>query len=168
MGRYTALLPVADTLAGGFFDPFLEGRTNVIPVRGLAYDCLAYSDVALIASGSATLEAAILGVPSLVFYKISLLEYLAARAIVKVPYISLPNIIAGKEVFPEFVRSVNPERIAKTAVTMLHNGRSAVQKDLEEIRSRLSAPSGSDPYQTAAKAILRLLEHTYGPVPQTP
>ncbi len=168
VGRYTALLPVADTLAGGFFDPFLKGRTNVIPVRGLAHDCLAYSDIALIASGSATLEAAILGVPSLVFYKISLPEYLAARAIVKVPYISLPNIIAGKEVFPEFVRSVNPERIAKAAVTMLHNGRSAVQKDLEEIRSRLSAPSGSDPYQTAAKAILRLLEHRYGPLPQAP
>ena len=168
VGQYTALLPMADTLPGSFFDPFVRQRKNLVPVRGLAHDCLAHSDIALIASGSATLEAAILGVPSLVFYKISLVEYLAARAIVKVPYISLPNIIAGKEVFPEFVRSVNPERIAKTAVSMLQNGRSAVQKDLDEIRNRLSAPSGSDPYQAAAKAILRLLEHTYGPVPQTP
>ena len=168
VGRYTALLPVADTLAGSFFDPFIEGKKNLIPVRGLAHDCLAYADIALIASGSAALEAAILGVPSVVFYKISIPEYLAARAIVKVPYISLPNIIAGKEVFPEFVRSVNPERIAKTAITMLKNGRSAVEKDLEEIKRKLSAPSGSDPYQTAAKAILSLLERKYGPVPQTP
>ena len=168
VGRYTALLPVADTLAGSFFDPFIEGRKNLIPVRGLAHDCLAYADIALIASGSAALEAAILGVPSVVFYKISIPEYLAARAIVKVPYISLPNIIAGKEVFPEFVRSVNPERIAKTAITMLKNGRSAVEKDLEEIKRKLSAPSGSDPYQTAATTILSLLERKYGPVPQTP
>lgn len=168
VGRYTVLLPVADTLPKDFFDPFLKGRENVIPLKGLAHDCLAYSDVAVIASGSATLEAAILGVPSLVFYKISLLEYLVARRVVKVPYISLPNIIAGKEIFPEFIRSVSPERIAKTVVSMLHNDRSAVQRDLEEIRNRLTAPSGSDPYQTAAQAILRFLEHTYGPVPKTP
>lgn len=166
LGHYTVLLPVADTLPEGFFGPFLEGRENVIPIRGLAHDCLAYSDMAVIASGSSTLEAAILGVPSCVLYKISRLEYLAARIVVKVPYISLPNIIAGKEVFPEFVRSVDPEKIAKTVVSMLHNDRSPVQRTLEEIRNRLT-PSGSDPYEKAAQAILRFLEHTYGPVPKT-
>jgi len=166
VGRHTVLLPVADTLAADFFNPFLKGRDNVIQVRGLAHDSLAYSDAAVIASGSAVLEAAILGVPSCVFYKISYLEYLVARMVVKVPYISLPNIIAGKEVFPEFVGSVKPERIAKTVASMLHIDRSAVQRDLEEIRNRLTA-SGTDPYQIAALAILSFLEQTHGPVSQT-
>lgn len=100
LGRYTVLLPVAGTLKADFFLPFLKGRKNVRLVQGLPHDCLAYSRIALVKSGSATLEAAILGVPSAVLYKTSVLSYLIARLIVKVRHISLPNIIAGKEVFP--------------------------------------------------------------------
>ena len=145
--------------------PSREG-TNVIPVRGLPHDCLAYSDAALIASGSATLEAAILGVPSVVLYRISALSYLIARMVVQVSHISLPNIIAGREVFPEFIQSLDAEKIAKTVVSMVNNDRSAVQKEMEELRKALAVP-GRDPYRIAGAEILRLLEQKNGPLPET-
>jgi lipid-A-disaccharide synthase len=167
LGPYTALLPVADSLDAEMLAPFLAGRDNIIPVKGLAYDCLKHSDAAIIASGSATLEAAILGVPSLVIYKMSYVEYLVARMIVKVPYISLPNLIAGKEVYPEFIQSLDPEKIAKSVVSVLKNGRSQVETELDHVRDRLGT-SGPDPYETAGREILRFIEHTYGPLPKTP
>ena len=166
LGRYTVLLPVADSLDERVFTPYIKGRDNIVLVRGLAYDALQHSDVALIASGSAALEAAILGVPSLVLYRMSCLSYLVARMVVKVPYISLPNLIAGKEVFPEFIQRLHPGRIAKSVVSMLRNDRSAVKGELDLVRNRLGTP-GSDPYETAGKEILQFLEHTYGPLSQT-
>ena len=108
------------------------------------------------ASGSATLEAAILGVPSVVLYKTSVFTYLAARIVLKVRHISLPNIIAGKEVFPEFIQFLKPERIAKAMISMLENDGPAVRKELERIKDGLAA-SGPDSYQLAGKEILRFL-----------
>ena len=167
LGRLTVLLPVADTMDEAFFAPFIRGLDGVIPIKGLPYDCLAHSDAAVIASGSATLEAAILGVPSVVLYKISSLSYLVARMVVRVSHISLPNIIAGREVFPEFVQSLDAERIANTVVSMVNNDKSAIQKEMEEVRKRLATPD-RDPYRIACAEILRFLERRYGPLPETP
>ena len=81
-------------------------------------------------------------------------------------HISLPNIIAGEEVFPEFVQDLDPERIAKGVVSMLNTDWPAVRKKLEKLREGLGV-AGLDPYQVAGKEILRFLEHTYGPLPKT-
>ena len=69
LGPYTVLLPVADTLGEDVFDALTRGRNNVRLIKGFAHDCLAHSRIAIVASGSATLEAAVLGVPSVVLYK---------------------------------------------------------------------------------------------------
>jgi lipid-A-disaccharide synthase len=167
LGRLTVLLPVADTMDEAFFVPFIRELDGVIPVKGLPYDCLAHSDAAVIASGSATLEAAILGVPSVVLYKISNLSYLIARMVVHVSHISLPNIIAGREIFPEFVQFLDAERIANTVVSMVNSDKSAIQKEMEEVRKRLATPD-HDPYRIAAAEIIQLLERRYGPLPETP
>ncbi len=158
--RFTVLLPVADSIDDDFFAPFIRGRDYIIPVKGLPHDCLKHSNAAVIASGSATLEAALLGVPTLVVYKISVFSYLVARMVVKVKYISLPNILAGKEVFPEFIQSIDPQRIAKTLVSMLNNDTSAVREELEQVRNGLD--TGADPYQAACDRILQFLEQRYG------
>ncbi len=161
------LLPVADTMSEAFFAPFIKETDGVTLVKGLPYDCLAFSDAAVIASGSATLEAAILGVPSVVLYKISSLSYLIARMVVRVSHISLPNIIAGHEIFPEFVQSLDAGRIANRVVSMVNNDRSAIQKETEEVRKKLTTPD-HDPYRIACAEILQFLERRYGPVPETP
>jgi lipid-A-disaccharide synthase len=167
LGKYTVLLPVADSLDTGFFAPLVEGRDNVRLVRGMAHDCLAHSDAALVASGSATLEAALLGTPTIVIYKVSILSYIVARLVIKVRHISLPNLIAGEEVFPEFIQSLDPERIAKAMISMLNIDGPATRKKLERIRDGLAAP-GPDSYQIAGNEILRFLEFRYGPLPTTP
>ncbi len=113
LGRCTVLLPVADSIDEAFLTPFIENRDYVVPVKKLAHDCLSYSRAAVIASGSATLEAALLGVPCCVVYKISAFSYLIARMVVKVKYISLPNILADREVFPEFIQSIDPKELQK-------------------------------------------------------
>ena len=79
----------------------------------MSYDALSYSDLAIMASGSATLEAAILGTPTIVVYKVSRISYAVAKALVKIKYISLPNIIMGEEVFPEFIQHISPEILRK-------------------------------------------------------
>lgn len=167
LGNYTVLLPVADSLDSGFFTPFVEGRGNVRLIKGLAHDCLAHSDAAFVASGSATLEAALLGTPTIVIYKVSIVSYIIARLVIKVRHISLPNLIAGEEVFPEFIQSLDPERIAKAMISMLNIDGPAIRKKLERVRDGLAA-SGPDSYQSAGDEILRFLEYKYGPLPTTP
>ncbi len=168
LDRYTILLPVADSLDKAPIDSFIKRRKNIILVKGFTHDCLKHSDVALVKSGSSTLEAAVLGVPSVVLYKMSYLSYLVGRIVVKGPYISLPNIIAGKAVFPEFIQSCDPGLIAKSLISMLKTEvRSKVQRELDSVRDKLGT-SGPDPYETAAKEIVRFLEQRYGPLSQTP
>jgi len=162
----TVLLPVAPSVDASLFDPFIRHKSNIIPVSGLAYDCLKFSNVALIASGSSTLEAAILGVPSVVIYKISKFSYCVARMLVRVKHISLPNIIAEKELFPEFVQTLNPEKIAETMVYVLNNGELGIQKEMQKVRQRLTVP-GLDSYDAAGKTINEFLERVYGPLPET-
>lgn len=166
LGRYTALVPVAASLKTEYLLPLAEGRQNVRFIEGLPHDCLAYSGTAIVKSGSSTLEAAILGCPSVVIYRMSAFSYLVGRLVAKTKYISLPNLIAGRAVFPEFIQSLKPERIAKAAISMLNNDGPPVREELEQIRRKL-ATSDPQPYRTAARAILRFLEHTHGPLRKT-
>ena len=128
-------------------------------MKGLTYDALFHSDIAIIASGSATLEAAILGVPTIVVYKVSLISYLLGKLLVKVKYISLPNIIAGTEVFPEFVQHVNPEVIADKAIYMLKNGRDGIKREIDGVLSNIGT---HDSYELAKKTVIAFLEDRYG------
>lgn len=153
------LLPVAENIPYHIIDNYIKDRRSIIPLRGLNYDALYNSDAAIIASGSATLEAAILGTPTVVIYKISLLSYIIARMLVDVQFISLPNIIAEKEVFPEFIQQLSPEKIAEKVLYMLNNGRDAIEKDIEKIKMELGS---LDSYKNAGQEIIKFLEQRYG------
>jgi lipid-A-disaccharide synthase len=84
------------------------------------YDCLAASDFALVASGTATLETAILGIPMAIIYKLSFLSWLYLKRAVKIPFIGLVNIVAGKKIVPEFIQyNARPEKIADYAIKLL-------------------------------------------------
>jgi lipid-A-disaccharide synthase len=165
IGKLTVLLPLAENIDFQLVEDYISGRPSVHAFKGLSYDALVASDLAFVASGSATLEAAILGVPTIVIYKISSLSYLLARILVKVDHISLPNIIAAKEVFPEFVQHLNPEDIAEKAAYMLNNGRESVKADIETIKGRLG---GFDSYKMAKDEITGYLEHLYGTLSKAP
>ena len=157
------VLPLAENIETSILEPFGDSLGHTIIVKKLAYEALAYCDTAIVASGSVTLEAAILKAPTIVIYRISSFSYLIAKMLVKIDFISLPNIIAGKEIFPEFIQQLNPEKIAEKALYMLNNGREQIKSDLEAIQEKLGM---FDSYQHAKNDIIQLLEHIYGTLPK--
>ena len=158
------LLPVAENIERHFVESFLAASHGIHLLDGASHDALASSDIALIASGSATLEAAILGCPAVVIYRVSAFSYLAARLLVHVDYISLPNVISAKEVFPEFIQELDPETIAERVLHMLNNETTRLKQEMEAVRAKLGTV---DSYGLARDAVIRFLEQCYGPLPET-
>jgi lipid-A-disaccharide synthase len=156
------LLPLAENIDQNIIEQYRKENIEIKYLKGLSYDALTNSDLAIIASGSATLEAAILGTPTIVIYKVSLLSYVFARLLVKINHISLPNIIAGKEVFPEFIQKFDVEKIAEKALYMLSNGKEKIKAEICNMKITLGKENS---YKMAAKIIVEFLEHTYGALP---
>jgi lipid-A-disaccharide synthase len=100
---------------------------------------MAGADILLVASGTATLEAAILKIPSVILYKMDLVSWLLAKSFVKTKFIGLPNIIAGKEVFPELLqREAKAENVIKCIEKILED-KSDIEKELDAIKERLGS-----------------------------
>jgi lipid-A-disaccharide synthase len=155
------VLGLAPTIAG---EPVAEaiGRSR-LPVRllpGEAHRVMAAADFLLVASGTATLEAACYGVPMVVVYRLSRLSYTVARLLVRgVSHISLPNILAGHALVPELIQEeANATRIARTALPLLQDpvARIAQRAALLEVRGRLGPPGATE---RSARAILREAGH---------
>ncbi len=161
LGDLRLLIPVAEHVEEGLVESFVGDRPWVSLFRGFAYDALAASSLAFVASGTATLEAALVGTPTIVIYKVSALSYLVARMVVKVDYISLPNLIAGHEVFPEFIQRLDPKTLAGKGLHMLHNDQKTIREAMEGIRNKLM---GHDAYRLASGAIMKVLDRLYGPL----
>jgi lipid-A-disaccharide synthase len=153
-----ATVPVHD-VAG----PAAAAQVSVTVLDGQAHRVMAAADLLLVASGTATLEAACYGTPMVVLYRLSAVSYALARLLVRgVSAISLPNILAGRPIVPELVqRQATAARIAEAAVRLLGDepGRLAQRAALREVRARLGAPGAGE---RAARAVLRESGH---PVP---
>jgi lipid-A-disaccharide synthase len=120
---------------------------------------LAQCDLALVASGSASLECAFAGVPQLVFYQVHPLTYLAGKALVRVPYVSMVNLIAGRAVVPEFLqKEARPEILAAQALGLLEDQRRCeeMRRGMRRVVERLGPPGAS---RRAARWLLALLHH---------
>jgi lipid-A-disaccharide synthase len=126
-------------------------------VEDRPYDVLAHARLALVASGTATLEAGIIGTPMIIIYRTSALTYLIGRLLVRVPFIGLVNFVAGKQVMPEFVQGdARPGAIALMARVLIPDGqpRAAVLSELARIKGLLGAPGAAG---RAAREVLSLL-----------
>ena len=141
------ILPLADTLEEKIITEIISRFTiKVHVVAGHTYDVISCTDLALVASGTATLETALLGVPMIIVYKISLLSYVIGRLIVDVENIGLVNIVAGKTIVPELIQSdASSKRIAEEALAILTNGekKQEIIKELEAIRAKLGEPGAA-------------------------
>lgn len=121
------------------------------------HDAVNMSDFALVASGTATLETAILGVPMALVYKVSFLTYLLAKMLIKIPYIGLVNVVAGSKVIPEFVQfSATPKKIAAECQNILQSPAklSQIKLDLARVKASLGSPGAS---AAAAQEIVKFL-----------
>jgi lipid-A-disaccharide synthase len=116
-------------------------------VPSASFTVLRAADAALCKSGTTTLEAAVAGCPLVVAYKTSAWTYAIARRVVKIPRIGLVNVVAGREVAPEFVQTaVVPERVADALMPLLAEGdprRTEMLAGLADVRSRLGTPGAA-------------------------
>jgi len=122
-----------------------------------AYNILSVSDLAIVASGTATLETAIMGTPFVIVYKVGLINYIAYKIVAKIKTLGLVNVIAGRIVVPEFLQyKATPEKIARGALEILRDEskKSAMLTELSRVKSSLGAPGAS---MRAASAILPYL-----------
>jgi lipid-A-disaccharide synthase len=128
---------------------------NVTLVEGRTHEVLSAAAVAIVASGTATVEAALLGTPMVVVYRLSALTYGLGRRFVKVPHVAMANLIAGKRIVPELIQDdFSPERVADAAVCLLGPGGDAMREALAEVRERLGAPGAS---RRAADVVIGLM-----------
>jgi lipid-A-disaccharide synthase len=141
------VLPLADTLEEKIITKIISGfNVKVKIISGNTYDVISCADLALVASGTATLETALLGIPMVIVYKISLLSYLIGRLIVDVKNIGLVNIIAGKTIVPELIQGdACGKRIAVEALAILTNEEKKQEmiKELMAIRAKLGEPGAA-------------------------
>jgi lipid-A-disaccharide synthase len=117
---------------------------------------LAQADLAIASTGTVTMECAFFGVPTVTLYKTSRLTYEIAKRIVAVKWLTMPNILAGEEIYPEFVQNAaTPENISRAALELLQNEsrRAQIKTKLAEIISSLGGPGAS---RRAAEAIASL------------
>jgi lipid-A-disaccharide synthase len=116
-------------------------------VRERRYDAMHSADLVWVASGTATLETALLGRPMIIIYRLSRPTYVVARMLVRVEHIGMANLIAGERLVPELVQSeANPERLAAESRALLDNAplRAAVSRKLLRLRERLGGPGAAD------------------------
>lgn len=138
------VLPVAPTLEPAFVRSHL-GEAPVTLVQDRTYAARAHADAALVASGTATLETALLGTPFAIVYKLNALTYQVARHIVKVPYFGLANVVARREVAPELLQDeVNPGRLGRELTRLLDPAEAGrIRAELAEVRGHLGEPGAA-------------------------
>ena len=129
-------------------------------VENQTYDALASSDAAIVSSGTATVETALLDVPMVVVYRVTPLTALLAKPLVRTPYFSMVNLIAERRVVPEFIQAAfTPRNVAQEILNLLRNpqARAELRCGLAEVRRRLGPPGAVD---RAADAIVACIEQS--------
>jgi lipid-A-disaccharide synthase len=164
-----AVLPVAPTIARAEIERWLaDVPIPVTLVPGQSLEVLRASQVALIASGTATLEAGLVGTPMVIVYKVHVMTGLLARLLIRVPDIGLVNIVAEKRVVPELVQGeVQPQTLAATALRYLTHAevRAQVQHEFARLHDILGPGDGAQRAAARVAACLAEIEAADAPVP---
>jgi len=123
--------------------------------------------LALASTGTVTMECAYFGVPTIAFYKTSWLTYEVGKRIVTVAFLAMPNLLAGQELFPEFIQGrATPDNLASAALELLNDEgrRTAIREKLRKIIASLGRPGAA---LRSARAIIDLV-HRSSPVASSP
>ncbi|HNU71406.1 MAG TPA: lipid-A-disaccharide synthase, partial [Thermodesulfobacteriota bacterium] len=127
-------------------------------IKGHVHDILNISELALVASGTATMETAIIGTPMIIVYRVSPITYLLGRLLIRTKNIGMVNIMAGKTIVPELIQSqCNPDRIAEAVLQLMQDPekRHTIKQELASLRNSLGKPGAS---QRAAEVIHTFLK----------
>lgn len=149
------LVSKAPTIKKEKIDRFVKDPSLPLAVTDLpSYDVIHACDMCIVASGTATLETAILEKPMVVVYKTSLLTWVLAKMLVKIPFIGLVNIVAGKKIVPECVQfQATGKHIAEELAAIFTNELKVadIKSNLRKVKTALGAPGAS---QRAAEKII--------------
>lgn len=140
---------------------FLERvrSASIQVVEGFTWDCLAQAEVALAASGTVTIEAALLGTPMVTFYRVNALSWILGRWLVNAPFLSMVNLVAGRAVAAELIQGdMTSGRLASEALRLLEDpaARGKMKADLVEVQRNLA--SDRDPMENAADRVMEVLK----------
>lgn len=159
------ILPVASSLSRAWVEEQIRGRTQNLGNLELrlvseARPALLHSRAAIVASGTATLETALIGTPFVMVYRVTPLSWTLGRRLVKVDRFAMPNLIAGRDIVPEFVQDdFRESTVAESVRRLLEEGpqREAMLKDLAEIGAKLHPESSQSASEKAAEAVLSVI-----------
>lgn len=148
----------APTLPASFYERLLQCcELDIRLIEEDSYAAIRSSDLAIACSGTATLECALLGTPMIIANRGTWITYLAAKLLIQVPFLGLPNLILGQKKFPELLQfDATGEKIAAEALRILRNPGTMTQmkKDLEEVSRRLGEGGAS---KRTAEEVLKIL-----------
>ena len=158
------IIPVAPTISKSVITQLMQARHTVVPIHLVpdSLPALDHSRAGIIASGTATVEAAIMGLPFVMVYRVSPLTYLLGRWAVKVPHFAMVNLIAGEPVVPELVQhDFTAEKVVSEMREIIAES-SRREKMIEELRRVKQSLVGAQDtnlhsVQRAAKAILQVV-----------
>jgi len=160
-GDHQFVLPAASTVERSWLDGKLRSSGLKATVVEGASAALRHARAAVVASGTATVEAALAGTPMVVVYRVSALTWVLGHHLLKVPYVAMPNLIAGEPVVPELIQSdFTPEKVAEKLREILAEGpaREKMKVALAGVSARLR-PAGETgtAAERAADAVLAAL-----------
>lgn len=156
MDQYEFIIAAAPSLDEAFYAPLISG-SNMRIIHNATYDILGISEAALVTSGTATLETALLNVPEVVCYKGSPISYVIAKNLIKIKYISLVNLIMDREVVVELIQSeCNEKRIREELNLIIEGGskRKAVLESYHDLREILGGGGAS---KKVARSLLKTI-----------
>jgi len=148
---------VAPNLSADLFALYFRPGLELKRIEGATYDALAAADCAIVASGTATVEAALLGTPMVVVYRVNRLTAAILRRMIRTPFIGMVNLIAGKRVVPELIQDAfTPEAVEAEIRKLLtsEGARAEVKAGLAEVRAKMG-PGGA--IERAADVFARML-----------
>jgi len=157
MTGYQIVIAGAPSLDPSFYSEFIQSDSVQI-VHGKTYDLLSASEAAIVTSGTATLEAAILNIPQVVCYKTSGISYSIAKRLIKIKYISLVNLIMDKEVVRELIQhACNPDSIRHELSLLVKGGKNREQmlNEYSKMRKILGEGGAS---QKVAQSLLKTIQ----------
>lgn len=159
---YQFVVAGAPAIPDAFYQTIFDQAGNQVPlISGQTYNLLAFSETALVTSGTATLETALFSVPEVVCYLGSPLSYQIARRLVNVQYISLVNLIVGRELVKELIqKEFNPSRLRKELANILEpQRRKELQEGYRELKAKLGHSGASAKAAEHMVAFLRQQNH---------
>lgn len=134
-----------------------QGNADITLIRGKSLDVMTAADAVLMASGTTTLEAMLLKKRMVIAYKVASISYWLFKRLVRVPYIGLPNLLAGRCVAPEFIQdAVTPEALANALQECLEEN--TLTREMQEVFDQQHTVLRQNASETAASAVIDLVE----------